>query len=135
VLQALDAELATSSDPDAYRYGTDVVESVRRTAARGLNIVNMTVEVSVVDILDPIEIDTAPGPQHSREHVSFSPVTARDVFESPTGAHLTAGFEPTTVRGLPDEVLANELRAVAEGDENQQTLGGGTAREPCLYKG
>jgi phosphate uptake regulator len=63
-LDALDAELSTSSDPDAYRYGTDVVESVRRTAARGLNIVNMTVEVSVIDMLDPIEIDTAPGPQH-----------------------------------------------------------------------
>jgi phosphate uptake regulator len=46
-LDAVDAALAAGDDPDAYRYGTDVIESVRRTAAHGLNIVNMSVEAAV----------------------------------------------------------------------------------------
>ncbi|MFW5900177.1 MAG: PhoU domain-containing protein [Halodesulfurarchaeum sp.] len=47
LLDSLDRQLATREDPDAYRYGRDLVESARRTSSYGLNIVNMTLEVSV----------------------------------------------------------------------------------------
>ncbi len=54
-LDELDAQLAARGDPDAYRYGRDLVESARRTSAHGLNIVNMTVEASVANKLRPDE--------------------------------------------------------------------------------
>jgi phosphate uptake regulator len=50
-LDRVDEELARHDDPDAYRYGTGLVESARRTSAFGLNIVNATVEISVIDML------------------------------------------------------------------------------------
>jgi phosphate uptake regulator len=49
-LDVVEDELARCSDPDSYWYAT-VIESVRRTAQLGLNIVNMTVESSVSDML------------------------------------------------------------------------------------
>jgi phosphate uptake regulator len=49
-LDAIDDELAGRADPDAYLYGT-VVESARRTSQHGLNILNSTVEISVIDML------------------------------------------------------------------------------------
>lgn len=73
-------------------------------------------ERAVVEELRAIaqEVERVPHIDDIAEHASFSPATVRDVFGSLAGAHLAAGFEPTTVRGLPDELLANELRAVAE---------------------
>jgi len=59
-IDVVEAELADCSDPDAYWYAT-VVENTRRTAQLGLNIVNMTVESSVNDMLysgTQIETDT-----------------------------------------------------------------------------
>jgi hypothetical protein len=50
-LDAVDEQLAVRADPDAYLYGRDLVEGARRTSAHGLNIVNMTVEISVIDML------------------------------------------------------------------------------------
>ena len=46
-LAPLDDRLAAGGDPDAYRYGRDLVESARQTSTFGLNIVNMNIEASV----------------------------------------------------------------------------------------
>lgn len=53
LLDVVDSQLANRPNPDAYRYGRDLVESARRTSSCGLNIVNMTVEVSVMNRLRP----------------------------------------------------------------------------------
>jgi phosphate uptake regulator len=67
-LDAVDDELSVRDGPDAYRYGTDLVESARQTSACGLNIVNMTVEISVIDMLysaDGHDFDVSPSqPRH-----------------------------------------------------------------------
>jgi phosphate uptake regulator len=49
-VEALDYELSGRAEPDAYLYGR-VVESARRTAQRGLNVVNASIEISVDDLL------------------------------------------------------------------------------------
>lgn len=59
-LDAVDYELSTRDDPDAYLYGT-LVESARRTAQHGLNVVNSTVEISVIDMLYAEGTDNAGG--------------------------------------------------------------------------
>jgi phosphate uptake regulator len=49
-IDALDYDLAGRDGPDAYLYGR-VVESARRTAQRGINVVNADIEISVDDLL------------------------------------------------------------------------------------
>lgn len=49
-IDALDEDLSRRSDPDAYLYGT-IVESARRTAQRGINVVNASIETSVNELV------------------------------------------------------------------------------------
>jgi len=61
-VDALDYELSGRAEPDAYLYGR-VVESARRTARRGVNVVNASTEVSVDDLLyageEVLDVDSA----------------------------------------------------------------------------
>lgn len=71
------------------------------------------------DIIDEMHaiaerIGGVPGTEAIDTHASFSLDVLHSLFGSLAGAQLAAGFEPTTVQGLPDELLLNELQTVAD---------------------
>ncbi|MWG35907.1 homing endonuclease associated repeat-containing protein [Halomarina oriensis] len=59
------------------------------------------------------EVERVPRTEDIKAHASFPSNHVHQVFGSLASAQLAAGMEPTTVRGLPDELLLNELEAVA----------------------
>lgn len=75
-----------------------------------------TTEETIIDELRAIAEETGQVPTAAdiEEHASFSHRDVKQVFGGLALAQLAAGFEPTTIRGLPDKLLLNELQIFAE---------------------
>lgn len=75
-----------------------------------------TVEAEIVAELRQVAetVKGTPTTEDLREHGTYSPEQVREWFGSLAAAQIAAGLEPTTTRGLPDELLLAEIQAIAE---------------------
>jgi len=75
----------------------------------------MTLDPLIDDLQRVADIvDGTPTAADIREHAEYSYYRYCAVFGGLAQAQIAAGLPPTSTRGLPDEVLLEELRAVAD---------------------